>query len=95
MGMPTRNVNLSEYYDRFVAKSVQSGRYQNASEVVRAGLRLLAHEEHVEKAKLKALKRLTVDAFEALDRGEYRSYDGDELSELWARIDRDIAAGDT
>ena len=36
--MPTRNVNLTDELDRFVAK-VESGRYENASEVVRAALR--------------------------------------------------------
>ena len=39
--MPTGNVNLTAELDRFVAKKVKSGRYENASEVVRAGLRTL------------------------------------------------------
>jgi len=43
--MPTRNVNLTEELDRFVAEKVASGRYENASEVVRAALRSLEHEE--------------------------------------------------
>jgi hypothetical protein len=33
--MPTRNVNLTDKLDRFVAKKVESGCYENASEVVR------------------------------------------------------------
>src|SRR5713101_4044314 len=37
--MPTRNINLTPGLDRFVATKVKSGRYENASEVVRAGLR--------------------------------------------------------
>ena len=40
--MPTRNVNLTDELDRFVAKKVKTGRYENASEVVRAGLRFAA-----------------------------------------------------
>ena len=40
--MPTRNVNLTRELDRFVATKVKSGRYENASEVVRAGLRTLS-----------------------------------------------------
>lgn len=36
--MTTRNVNLTEELDRFVLSKVQSGRYENASEVVRAAL---------------------------------------------------------
>src|SRR3972149_3467532 len=42
--MATRNINLPDALDRFVAEKVSSGSYQNASEVVRAGLRLLPVE---------------------------------------------------
>jgi len=54
--MPTRNVNLTAELDRFVAKKVKSGRYENASEVVRAGLRTLEREEQRYEAKLSALR---------------------------------------
>ena len=54
--MPTRNVNLTSELDRFVAKKVKTGRYENASEVVRAGLRTLEREERQYEAKLAALR---------------------------------------
>ncbi len=54
--MPTRNVNLTGELDRFVAKKVKTGRYENASEVVRAGLRSLEREEQQHEAKLAALR---------------------------------------
>ena len=54
--MPTRNVNLTDQLDRFVAKKVKTGRYENASEVVRAGLRTLEREERQYEAKLAALR---------------------------------------
>jgi len=54
--MPTRNVNLTNELDRFVATKVKSGRYENASEVVRAGLRTLERDEHLYEAKLAALR---------------------------------------
>lgn len=54
--MPTRNVNLTDELDRFVAKKVKTGRYENASEVVRAGLRTLEREEQEYEAKLAALR---------------------------------------
>ncbi len=54
--MPTRNVNLTDALDRFVATKVKSGRYENASEVVRAGLRTLEREEQHYEAKLRALR---------------------------------------
>ena len=58
--MPTRNVNLTEELDRFVAIKVKSGRFENASEVVRAGLRTLEREEQVYATKL-ALLRAAID----------------------------------
>jgi antitoxin ParD1/3/4 len=54
--MPTRNVNLSTELERFVLEKVESGRYENASEVVRAALRALEREERLYEAKLAALR---------------------------------------
>ena len=54
--MPTRNVNLTNDLDHFIARKVKSGRYENASEVVRAGLRTLEREEQQYEAKLAALR---------------------------------------
>src|SRR6185312_6636934 len=54
--MPTRNVNLTDELDRFLREKVESGRYENASEVVRAALRTLEREEQQYQAKLAALR---------------------------------------
>jgi len=54
--MPTRNVNLTEELDRFIQEKLESGRYDNASEVVRAALRALEREEREYEAKLAALR---------------------------------------
>jgi len=54
--MPTRNVNLTKELDRFVLSKVESGRYENASEVVRTALRGLEREEREYEAKLAALR---------------------------------------
>jgi antitoxin ParD1/3/4 len=62
--MPTRNVNLTEELDRFLLKKVKSGRYENASEVVRAALRTLEREEQQYQAKLAAL-RMAIDEGDA------------------------------
>lgn len=43
--MPT-SVALSSHFETFVREQVESGRYNNASEVVRAGLRLLEDEQN-------------------------------------------------
>jgi antitoxin ParD1/3/4 len=62
--MPTRNVNLTPELDRFVRTRVESGRFENASEVVRAALRSLELEERLYEAKLEAL-RAAIDAGDA------------------------------
>jgi antitoxin ParD1/3/4 len=66
--MPTRNINLTPRLDRFVATKIKSGRYENASEVVRAGLRTLKsqekkRDEQEHAAKLSALRQ-------AIDEGD-------------------------
>lgn len=54
--MPTRNVNLTSELDRFVATKVDKGLYANASEVMRAALRLLEREERENEQKVAFLR---------------------------------------
>lgn len=54
--MPTRNVNLTEELDRFILAKIETGRYENASEVVRDALRSLEREDRTYEAKLAALR---------------------------------------
>ena len=67
--MPTRNINLTEHFDQFVERQVSSGRYGNASEIVREALRLLEEQEHERKAKLKALRHAAKQGFDEIDQG--------------------------
>jgi antitoxin ParD1/3/4 len=54
--MPTRNVNLTPELDRFVTVKVEAGLYSNASEVMRAALRLLERDEREHEEKMAALR---------------------------------------
>ena len=74
--MPTRNVNLTDELDRFVLSKVESGRYENASEVVRAALRTLEREEQHHEAKLAALRA-------AIDEGDASGIAG---GDVFARV---------
>lgn len=76
--MPTRNVNLTDHYSHFVENLIASGRYKNASEVMRAGLRLLEQESKEDEAKLSVLRRLASEAFASLDRGQGATLEGNQ-----------------
>ena len=68
--MPTRNVVLTDQQAELVEKLVQSGRYQNASEVLRDGLRFLQRREREEAAKLEALRGALDEAEAAVAKGD-------------------------
>jgi antitoxin ParD1/3/4 len=68
--MPTRNINLTDHFDRFVAAEVGSGRYGNASEVVREGLRLMERRKREERAKLKWLRDAVHEGLDQIEGGE-------------------------
>lgn len=74
--MPTRNVVLTDRQEKLIDTLVQSGRYQNASEVMREGLRLIESREAEDAARLQALRTAAQLGAEAISRGEYREFDG-------------------
>lgn len=53
--MPT-SVALSDHFENFVREQVKSGRFNNISEVVRAGLRLLEQQEQRNQLELERLR---------------------------------------
>ena len=60
MGRNT-SVSLGDYFEDFVDTKVNQGRYKNASEVIRAGLRLLEEEEN----KVQILKNAIREGIES------------------------------
>jgi antitoxin ParD1/3/4 len=92
--MPTRNVVITRQQAAMIEKLVRSGRYQNGSEVLRDGLRLVAQREAAEKAKLKALREAVRVGIDAIERGEYKEFESfEELDEYLERIgEEEIAA---
>ena len=87
--MPTRNINLTEHFDRFVEKQVGGGRFRNASEVMRAGLHLLEQQTLEEKQKLALLRTLAAEGFGQLDQGQGIAIDDErQLADVISRIGR-------
>lgn len=75
MGRNT-SISLGDHFEKFVDNRVSAGRYQNASEVIRAGLRLLEEEE----MKIVALKNAIQEGIES---GFASSFDaGEHLANL-------------
>ena len=65
------SITLGNYFDQFIQGILKEGRYKNASEVVRAGLRLLEEEEQ----KIIALRH-AID--EGINSGLAKDFDPDE-----------------
>ena len=79
--MPTRNVSLSGHYDSFIESNVKSGRFDNASEVFRAGLRLLEQQQEENDLKLENLRQAAKLGFDQLERDQKIKVSGDELED--------------
>ena len=73
--MPTRNVVLTDRQAELVERLVAEGRYQNASEVMREGLRLVEDREEQAKARLKALREAARVGIADIEGGRYRTFD--------------------
>src|SRR2546423_409217 len=91
MLMPTRNVVLTRRQEELIETLVESGRYQNASEVLRDGLRLVEQREAEDASKLKALRMAARVGVNALTRGEFKEFESIEdlqayLNELSDRV---------
>ncbi len=76
--MPTRNVVLTEQQETFVKQMVSSGRYQNASEVLREGIRLIQRQERKYEAQLKGLREAAKIGIADIDSGNFQSFDTPE-----------------
>jgi antitoxin ParD1/3/4 len=74
--MPTRNIVLTNHQTQFVEQLVSSGRYQNASEVLREGLRLIQQREKEQATHLQALREAITVGIEDIENGRYTALDG-------------------
>ncbi|HRO02937.1 MAG TPA: type II toxin-antitoxin system ParD family antitoxin [Terricaulis sp.] len=89
--MATRNINLTAALDAYVAELIASGQYQNASEVVRAGLRALKAAEETRAVKIEALRAAIQ---EGIDSGPAEPIHNISawLDEIDAEVEAELAA---
>lgn len=85
--MSTRNVVLTDHQAQLVDRLVKSGRYQNASEVLRDGLRLVETRASEDQARLQALRVAARVGTADFDAGQFTSFtDADQLDRHFSRI---------
>ena len=71
--MPTRNIVLTESQDRFVGDLLENGAYQSASEVMRAGLRLLENRVAQRDAELADIRNGVLEGLRQAKAGKFVS----------------------
>jgi len=94
--MPTRNVVLTDRHEQIIDDLVGSGRYQNASEVLRDGLRLVEEREQQSALKLDLLREAARLGIADIEDGRYRTFTtpdalSDHLSALTEQAIRQAA----
>ena len=86
--MPTRNVVLTEHHEKVISDLVASGRYQNASEVLREGLRLIEERDARNTARLQILQEAARAGFADFDAGRFIELEDDAIENLIGALGR-------
>ena len=81
------NVSLTPQLEQMVREKVESGRYNNASEVVREGLRLIEERDH----RLAKLRSLMQEGFDQIVRGEFVEVNEEYFDQVDREVDEELA----
>ena len=79
------SVKLDSHFDGFIASLIESGRFNNASEALQAGLQLLERDEQQYQARLENLRQMIIEGEES---GESTS----TLDEIFAEAEAELNA---
>lgn len=89
-----RNVNLTDHFDHFIDTGIRSGRFSNASEVVREGLLLLEQREldvQDDEAKIEWLRGAAKEGFDDIELGNFVTCNSDqEIDDLVGLVRREV-----
>lgn len=80
------HISLTDRLDEYVKSKVQSGLYNNASEVIREALRLKISAEETDELKLQRLRDAIEPAWQQAERGEFADY---SLEKSIAKLSQD------
>lgn len=90
--MATRNVVLPDPLEQNIDDLIRAGRYQNVSEVIRAGLRLLLQHEAEVTAKIEALRTATSSGIMQLETGRFDEVGSDALAQYLEELGEEAGA---
>jgi antitoxin ParD1/3/4 len=86
------DVSLTPELEQYVNGKVRSGLYHSASEVVRAGLRLLKENDEIHRKKLEGLRREIQIGIDQAERGQVSPFDKQMMEEIRAGGRKRLAA---
>lgn len=87
--MPTEHIELTDQQLKFIREVVDTGEYQDTSDAIRAGLRLLKQHREKYQARLNVLRGEIQKGIDSYERGAYIELDSDEaLDEFFAEVSR-------
>ena len=89
--MPTRNVVLSEHQHDFVEALVQSGRYQNASEVLHEGLPLIEQRETTRDVQAQSASGGADKGWVDIAEGRYADLANDQIEDFVCKLRQQAA----
>ena len=95
--MPTLKLDLTEHQEEWIGNLVASGRYRDAGEVLRAGIRLLERQAAEDETRLQTLREAADVGIADIEEGRFRTFDTKEslrkhLSQLAENAITDPAA---
>ena len=93
--MPTKNLVITDYQSQWLESLVKSGRYQNASEVMREGLRLLEERDRDFEARIAALKAQVQVGLDDIEAGRFLEFKGREALATYLEDITETAIADT
>lgn len=73
------HISLTENLEAMVKSKVESGLYNNASEVIREALRMMHKEDEAEKARYAEFRREALRGYEQAKQGEFSTKSLDDL----------------
>ena len=72
---------LGDRFETLIKRLVAEGRYNSASEVVRAGLRLLEDQETQRRIKFEALREAIREGMDDIETGRVAEFDPEQIKQ--------------